>query len=212
MFAKFPLLFYLFHLSPWQVPSDTFLVGIHSTNNIGAYQSTAFINHPSFHLSFTQSGGPGLTQQKFNLQAPVRLSKTTVLLTGLGYERHNVWWASQNLLDADFSLLHRDKEFTTLVRLNAPLRLDSRHVEWQVRELYRINENWSLGAGWDYIPYRPDPLTFQCIYTHENLQLLSQVRGSSTSIGFGYKRRSLHLQLILSSATISPSSTLLFQP
>lgn len=212
MFAKFPLLFYLFHLSPWQVPSDTFLVGIHSTNNIGAYQSTAFINHPTFHLSFTQSGGPGLTQQKFNLQAPVRLSKTTVLLTGLGYERHNVWWTSQNLLDADLSLLHRDKEFTTLVRLNAPLRLDSRHVEWQVRELYRINENWSLGAGWDYIPYRPDPLTFQCIYTHENLQLLSQVRGSSTSIGFGYKRRSLHLQLILSSATISPSSTLLFQP
>jgi hypothetical protein len=210
MISKFPLLFYLFHLAPWHVPSEKCIVGMQSTYVPGAGRATLFVNHKYLHGSYTQTIGPGLTLRESSLYAPVVLAKNTTLLTGLTYRQNHVSWDTQGTVSAGSSVLHHHKESTALLRFQLQLTGSDLAPQWQFRELYRVNENWSLGAGWDYLPLRPDPLTLQCIYTHENLQLVAEIQGQRTALGVTFRKNNLFLQLSVATGVISPSTTMLF--
>ena len=210
MISKFPLLFYLFHLAPWQIPSDKFVIGIQSTYVPGAGRASLFVNHKYLHASLTQTTGPGLTLRESSLLAPVTLRKTTTILTGLTYHQSIVSWDRTGTFSAGCSLLHHHKESTALLRFQAGLTGRNHVPQWQFRELYRVNENWSLGAGWDYLPLRPDPLTLQCVYTHEQLQIIAEIHGQNTALGVTLRKKNLFLQLSVASGVISPSTTMVF--
>jgi len=210
MISKFPLLFYLFHFAPWQVPDDYFVVGMQSMYVAGAARATLFVNHKYLHGSYSQSVGPGLTIRESSLFAPIPLTKHARVLTGLTYHQNAVAWDTRGRISGGCSFIHQNKEYTSLLRVQADLTGSYHIPQWQFRELYQINENWSLGAGWDYLPYRPDPLTLQCTYTHDRLQLTAQVQGNQTSLGMTLRRHNLYLKVSLSSRAITPSSTLLF--
>ena len=83
---------------------------------------------------------------------------------------------------------------------------------WELRQLYFIDDHWSLGAGWRPIHHDLSPLllTLNFHQKHFHAHLLQQ--GPYTSLGIGWRRAAFHVECQLSTAPLLPQTALHYAP
>ena len=186
----------LFYIPLWLLPCYQLEYSIEGSHLLNASSSSIAISYPKARLWTQLNTAPAFAQSKTLLGVPVSLNEHSSVLLNIGLESTRVLGSKpyrQPFLSS--AVIHHSKD-GLITFIGGSLKVSSRPTidYWEVRQLYTLDNVWSLGCGWRYSASSQQQLLLYANYIHKQLNLHVLQQGLFTAIGCTLKRDNWRFQ------------------
>ena len=218
MHPLLPYLFYLFQVPSFYVPrSESAILDYTAQVWPGAQEHQIHFFAPHWGLGLEVAQLDPYERRTFRARGTSQLHEHARVQATLGliHERlRGVSPAPTWRGEASLSLLLEPQpQWATFAWLQSQWNPGNAGIAWEVRQLYFIDSQWILTAGWRPLPGNPSPLLVGLQFHHEALDAYVLNQGNSFTLGLALHRSNYSLLLSLATQPLLPTqSTLLWRP